>query len=389
MELKDTKNMPLAEKKAYLAELKSKLALLENGETLRKQSGGLQAAAEAMMPYDPTSAFNLMDKKAKTDIDRQELMLKATGDTKTKLLNEMKALTYAIQASKDPAQTELLSKQLTAINAQYLDKFGAGEGDGEVGNPDTWLSDYINKIALGSYGFNADGGITNLSKLKSDIKAAARSAGLNAFANGDKIDKKVDELNNDLIRTESAKIEKVSKDLDITGKRQTLTQQQKDYIYKNIDAKYVALREKDIPQAIKVANIIRSADDGSLSSRNNAVKALSRFGSDEALSESDFGRALGRSISGQILSGLLSKVNANLPITEAEWKQVRSDIVTAVNALRIRRQQALNEFTPAGFKGELLEPVPNLSTEYKGQDDKKSTGKQTGTSNDLDKALGL
>lgn len=373
MELKDTKNMSLAEKKAYLEELKQQRQLIASGEQLRRQSGGFQAAAEAMMPYDPTGAFNLMDKKAKTDIDRQELLLKATGDTKTKLLNEMKALTYAIQASKDPAQTELLSKQLTAINAQYLDKFGAGEGEGEVGNPDAWLSDYISKIALESYGFNADGGITNLSKLKSDIKSAARSAGFNAFANGNKIDTKVDEINADLIRKESAKGKKTVEELEIAGKKQQLTQQQKDNIYKNIDAKYVDLRQKDIPQAIKVANIIRSADDGSLSSRNNAVKALSRFGSDEALSESDFGRALGRSIGGQILSGLLSKVNSNLPITEAEWKQVRSDIVAAVNALIIRRQQALNEFTPAGFKGELLERVPNLSTTYKGKDDTNRT----------------
>lgn len=389
MEFKNVQGMSLEEKKAYLQELIAERDRIASGEILRKQSGGLEAAAEALMPYDPMSAFNIMDKKTKTDIDRQELLLKASGDSKTKLLNEMKALTYAIQTSKDPAQIELLSTQLSAINKEYLDKFGAGTAGGDVGDPEVWFNDYIKNVALDSYGVNADGTITNTSTLISDLKSAARKQGFTAYANSTKIDDKVKQINSDRSTASGAKSKAEAEKLDIASKKQQLTQQQKDNIYKNIDAKYVGLREKDIPQAIKVANIIRSADDGSVSSRNNAVKALSRFGSDEALSESDFGRALGRTVSGQILSGLLSKVNANLPITEQEWKTVRNDIVSAVNALATRRRQALNEFTPVGYKGELLERVPDLSKAYKGTSSGSNTSKTGAGSAELDKLLGV
>lgn len=393
MELKtkdEIARMSLDEKKAYLQELKQQRAILASGEILRRQSGGLQAAAETMMKYDPTGAFNVLDKKTKTDIDRQELMLKAGGESKTKLLDEMKALTYAISTSKDPAQTELLQRQLTAINTQYLDKFGVGEMEGaDVGNPDAWLADYIKTIAVASYGINADGGITDLTRMKNDIKSAARSQGYNALANSDKIDKQVESINADLINREAAKGRKKLEELDIAGKQQEISQSQKENIYKNIDTKYPDLRTKDIPNANKLIGFIVQGESGSTGSRNNAVKSLSRLGSDEALSETDFGRALGRS---GVLSTLAKWAKADVTITDAEWNKVKSDIMAAIDNVKRRRQSALNDFTPVGYRGTLLEQIANVPTGSQAppqQAQKKTVGKQTGNLTDLDKALGL
>lgn len=101
MEFKNVQRMSLEEKKAYLQELIAERDRIASGEILRKQSGGLEAAAEALMPYDPMSAFNIMDKKTKTDIDRQEMLMKAN------------------KAQYDPDQIRFkLSSRLNAISAQ-------------------------------------------------------------------------------------------------------------------------------------------------------------------------------------------------------------------------------------------------------------------------------
>lgn len=352
--------MSLDDKKAYLVKLKQQRDLIASGETLRKQSGGFREAAEAMMPYDPAGAFNLMDKQAKTDIDRQELLLKSSGDTKTKLLKEMSALTYAVNTSTDPAQKELLNKQLTAINAQYLANFGAGDSSNNKGNPAKWLDDYIDQVAFDSYGINADGGIKDLTRLKGDIKTAARAQGYDALANGDKIDIKVESINADRINSEAAKGRKKLEALDIASKQQNISQQQRENLYANIDAKYPDLRSTDIPQANKLLGFISQGESGSTGARNNAVKSLSRLGSDEALSETDFGRALGRS---GVLSTLSKWAKADVSITDAEWAKVKGDIIAAVESVKRRRQSALNDFTPAGYRGApILEPIATISS---------------------------
>lgn len=122
MELKDTKNMSLEEKKAYLQELKLERQRIASGEQLRRQSSGFQAAAEAMMPYDPTGAFNLMDKKAKTDIDREEMLRKGQYDpdqVRFKLVSRMNSITGQLRGmpANDPMYATL-SAELTKLQSE-------------------------------------------------------------------------------------------------------------------------------------------------------------------------------------------------------------------------------------------------------------------------------
>ena len=63
-------NSTLEQKKAKLAELQAKLAQAKMDSEFKQQRGGLTRAAEAMMPYDPTGAFNLLDKREALDVKR-------------------------------------------------------------------------------------------------------------------------------------------------------------------------------------------------------------------------------------------------------------------------------------------------------------------------------
>ena len=360
--MKDIKTMSLEEKKMYLEELKAERQRIVSGEQLRKQSGGFQAAAEAMMPYDPTGAFNLMDKRAKTDIDRQEMMMKGVGDSKTKLLNEMKALTYAISTTTDPAQKELLNAQLTAINAEYLDKFGAGKSTTPPDDgPDAWLNEYIKNIALDSYGKNANGTIKNKTQLISDIKTAAKAKGFTVLANSKTIDDRVNAIDNDLENAYKAKTDVESDTLEKQSKVMQLSQSQIDNAYKNLDDKYPNLREKGIDLVNSAITFVAAGDQGDISARNNLVKKISRMGSDEALSETDFGRALGLSLGANFLNRISNALtNANLPITDDQWQKLRTFAETYTNEMR----GVVKEADPSGKLLRPIKPFPgskNLS----------------------------
>ena len=134
MELKskeELSKMSLADKKSYLIELEGQLNLLESGETLRKQSGGFQAAAEAMMPYDPTGAFNLMNKKAQTDIDRQRVMQQGQNKSRVIQLEQLwKDATRSLrQARIDRDQPSI---------AKYEAQIASLETQLSSLSPDTW-----------------------------------------------------------------------------------------------------------------------------------------------------------------------------------------------------------------------------------------------------------
>ena len=67
-------NMDIEAKRAYLAELEQYREQLVATKSLREQGSGLKRAAETMMKYNPTGAFDLMDKSAQTDIKRDQLL---------------------------------------------------------------------------------------------------------------------------------------------------------------------------------------------------------------------------------------------------------------------------------------------------------------------------
>lgn len=220
----DYTNMTLEEKKQKLAELKNKLAELKATQELSGQSKGFESAIDKMMDYDPNQAFNLMDRREAVNLKKQQMLLDKVGDSKEKLLNEMKALTYAINTTSDQSQKELLSTQLKAINKQYLSKFGGGgktDDKQDSSGVEDWLNNYINNISLDSYGTNADGTIQKTSQLIDDIKSAARIAGYTNLASGAIIDKRVEKINDDRTRTYNAKQTQIDKDTERAMKKRS------------------------------------------------------------------------------------------------------------------------------------------------------------------------
>ena len=137
-------------------------------------------------------------------------------------------------------------------------------------------------------------------------------------------------------------------------------------VYTQIDLAFPGLREKDIPAARKAVVFLQEGDRGNMTAKNNAVKALSRLGSDEALSESDFGRALGRGATASLLGGLASKMTGANPIniTDAEWANVKSAIMSSVAAVKDRRALAIKQ--AAGGDNTALEQVPGVSMSAQG-----------------------
>lgn len=135
MELKSKEeiaSMTLGEKRVYLEELKQYREQLVASKGLREQGAGLKRASETMMKYNPTGAFDLMDKAAQTEIDRKRVEQQGLNKTRKAQLEQLwKDNTRALtQARKDQESPEVIKK--------YEDNIAAIETQLKEIDPDTW-----------------------------------------------------------------------------------------------------------------------------------------------------------------------------------------------------------------------------------------------------------
>lgn len=112
-------NSTLEQKKAKLQELQAKLSQAKMDSEYKQQRGGLTRAAEAMMPYDPTGAFNLLDKREALDVKRLQAEGKqSSDDVRIKLVSAWNTLNNRIAqaGSDDPGLDGMrnLSKRMQA-----------------------------------------------------------------------------------------------------------------------------------------------------------------------------------------------------------------------------------------------------------------------------------
>lgn len=148
--------------------------------------------------------------------------------------------------------------------------------------------------------------------------------------------------------------------------------------YDLLDKKYPDLREKDVKLATKLAGFIKSGDSGNITSRNNAVKSMSRLGSDEALSETDFGRAVGRDLAGMAKDKVSRFItDQNLPISDDEWNKLKNAAIEPIKELVKRYDRADKEFpklldnisdvrsVAGGIAGFKFDSKPKAKTEKK------------------------
>ena len=151
------------------------------------------------------------------------------------------------------------------------------------------------------------------------------------------------------------------RNLDKQAKVQNLTQGEIDNAYKRIDSKYPGLRTEQLPMADSVIEFVIAGDKGDISARNNLVKKISRMGSNEALSETDFGRAIGRQFGDNFLSRLQKAVSGqDAAITDAEWTRLKSFAKTNYDKI-------VSDAKAADPSGKFLKPLRPWPTTQQNQ----------------------
>lgn len=293
-----------------------------------------------------------------TAIDKMNATL--DPDLKEQYRKEMQI--YVDEAAKDYP-----SLQAAAIAVRDLQTKTTNE---EVNASEWWKNNKPNEDDISKYGRNADGSIKEKTKLISYYKDMARNAGYNSL---DKtIENYIEGRNSDMTTTVTTKKEE--------NDRQTRNAQQSEQIIiGNIDKIYPGLRDS-IDKANKIFGIIRDGDTGNISARNAAVKTLSRMASDEALTGSDFGQALGRSDVTGLLTGLVSKLtNSNINVTDAEWENVKTRLRNAIDEVRTRRTNATEQIKGSD---QYIEKVGTSGTTT------KTTGNGTGKTNKKTRKVG-
>lgn len=227
-----------------------------------------------------------------------------------------------------------------------------------------WNTNKPRQDSVSKYGRNSDGSIKDKTKLIYDYKVLARQKGYTSL---DKtIENYIESINNDMTTTTTTKKEEIDRQ---TGK----AQESERIIMQKINDIYPGLRDSII-KVNRMFNIIKDGDKGDISTRNEAVKLLSRMASDEALSGSDFGQALGRSDGKNFF---LNFLKTSLNVTDDEWDAIKTRLKTAIEEVKVRRQAAV-----AKIKGsdKLMESIREPGT--------TTTPKPAGTGN-VDKNSGL
>lgn len=385
-------NSTLEQKKAKLQELQAKLAQAKMDSEYKQQRGGLTRAAEAMMPYDPTGAFNLLDKREALDVKRQQLAASTSG--KKVLLDEIKAMNWSVQNATNPSVKQQLSDNLEQLNKQYLSRYGVTPEQDMEKDPTSWLSDYWSKIAIPSYGVNENGTIKNSSKLKGDIKQAAKVAGFSVLDKD--IDAKIDGYNTDAKNSYSARTEKQQFELSQAKSGEEFNQ-----------AKYENWLKNTLPSLEKAANELSTLSQGFALAKaqgerspiGGAYIAMKKSLGD-ALSNSDFSGIAGFGI-GQ---GLISKFKSALGAAAMTEEQAKDILTTAIQGYN-DMVDLYNSNLASRTKGEPSEYVNKARKAYgvqklslpsfsKNKDEAAGKGlirggKKSGSASDLDKELGL
>ncbi|QHJ76874.1 MAG: hypothetical protein [Bacteriophage sp.] len=369
------------------------------------ESARLRAGAEKMMEYDPATGMEWLGKAEDREIKAQKAMddverakrefTPGTPEYITSLLKAQDRLMNSIRydLSLTDAQKNELSVRMGNIENEvkkypmgrtYL---GIPEPTKKEDSDPSYMSfeDYMTlSNAAGSLGVKAPvqaqvstgsspataapeakrytGSVEDfLAKNKPEIAKDGSYANLADLAiKADKYATDMGGTNVNAITLKSqltAKSEQGAKNLAAADTREEVNDARTMRKYDKLDAKYPDFRTKSIPMAQNALTFVTNGDGGNIAARNNAVKVLSRMGSDEALTEQDFTRALGRDYGSNLWDRIMkSTTGAPAPISDTEWNNtIRPLLVQKINAVIAKRKKIEAEFG----KG-LLDDVGNL-----------------------------
>ena len=393
MEIKSKKqiaNMDIGAKRAYLAELEQYREQLVATKSLREQGSGLKRAAETMMKYNPTGAFDLMDKSAQTEIERKRVEQLGMNKSRVVQLEQLwkdadRSLRQAKVDRDQPSitkYTELKNSLESQLRQLAPDTWGANpsvddpkkdpdekgdvekavtegktivEGAKDVAPRNGVIDDY-DKRKLAIQGLVKKYNISDpdIKEVYDYLESKAKliSDDFNAFENADQ---KAYERN------------KATLDNKIDGWKSDVT------AWKEIRRK-----------AISAISNYRNHNFGG--SQTITMKAL--LG--DALSEQERSVMAGKGYGSSVFGGIWTKLtNSATPVSKEDAEKVLRGLVDFVNSLASDFGSFKNNKYVLDGLGLTRENMNPLSFNSKNTEDGLRTGKQTGSSNDLDKALGL
>lgn len=288
-----------------------------------------------------------------TAIDKMNATL--DPDLKEQYRKEMQI--YVDEAAKDYPSIQAAAIAVRDLQTKTTDE--------EVNASEWWKNNKPTKENVSKYGRNFDGSIKDKTKLISDYKELARQKGYTSL---DKIiETFVESLNDDMTTTTTTKKEEIDR-------QRQIGQESERIIIEKIDKIYPGLRDS-ITKVNRMFNLIKAGDKGDISTRNESVKLLSRMASDEALSGSDFGQALGRS-NGQKFFDFFAKTSLN--VTDAEWNAIKSRLKTAIEEVKVRRNEAVTRIKGSDNLMESIRESGTTTTTNPSGQGTKTTGNGNG-----------
>jgi hypothetical protein len=349
----------IAKKKAQIEEINGKISALPSRGEAPNQGDfyeqGYQSAAQEMLKTDPQKAMELFGKaedlsikRTKSANDLLDAKKRFTPGTpeyieflQKSIGNKYNDLKYNVDLTAE--QKTAVSSSIKAIEDE-INKYpfgrivtGKSGGTPEPTGSELSLSEFL---AVNPAKLAADGSYSNLSDLTSKARSWGKENGVGNVL--------IAQLQDDLEKASEQSKANQEAGVSVTIKGQDIKKGQYDLL----DKKFPGLREKSIPGAETARTFIENGDNGDLGARNQAVRVLSRMGSDEALTEQDFGRALGRSLpTGAWANFVKGVTGADIAMTDDEWQRVRKVLAQKINAVKAKRDKANKEF------GNLLEEV--------------------------------
>ena len=301
-----------------------------------------RAASAAMMPYDPGQAMQWQSQAEGMDIRRanikeeaspvytpeQKQLVDAKQQNRISLDKAISSLNAATQRG-DEEQIAYWDVQVKALKAndQRINDQLAGMGVGGYAKSEAQAAQAdvagpvdLDKDLIQRREFMRRYSPKTLAEVptESDIMADAQDSGYNVSRSG------ASQIRAEIKSRVEAAYSDVQTKQSLEGQKQSQAQQRIEDAYKRVDLKYPGLREKGIDLVNSAISFVQAGDAGDQSARNNLVKKIARMGSDEALSDTDFGRALGRDMGMNFVSRIATAITgAGAPISDAEWAKLR------------------------------------------------------------------
>ena len=346
--------MNIDEKRAYLAELEQYREQLMATKSLREQGSGLKRAAETMMKYNPTGAFDLMDKSAQTEIDRKRVEQLGMNKSRVVQLEQLwKDATRSLRQARidrDQPSIKKYEGQIKALEEQLAtlapDTWGNNKkqfDDDVDGNVSKAVAEG-NLLVDSAKDIDKDGKIDDVAKLDKDIAALVTKYNISE-ADIQEVKTYLQAKKDEIEGIQSGKLEKSEEGRRIANENRARVN---DWRSKN----------KNIIDRLETVAMLGSSF-GNLTDKTNQLnvkKIRLRMASNESVNDSDIINATDFNTLQQVARKF------NIPISALTEEGAKQD-VNAIKAIYIDLERMLK--AAAGDDAVFTKEVNNMLNKYK------------------------